>query len=91
MHLGDALPPCNTITLPPGFVGPVNCDPTLGMPNYPASQSQVANVSSDLQLAQQNIEDLQNSIMGMPSNPVSMTTLVLVAAGLVGLMMLSRR
>jgi hypothetical protein len=30
----SSLPPCPSITLPAGFVGPVNCDPTTGPPNY---------------------------------------------------------
>ncbi len=34
------LPPCSTITLPVGFVGPVNCDNSMGGPNYSVSAGQ---------------------------------------------------
>lgn len=40
---GD-LPLCSSITTPPGWVGPVNCDPSQGPPYYPASQSQIADI-----------------------------------------------
>jgi hypothetical protein len=43
-----ALPACAGITLPPGFVGPVECDPTLGGPSYPASQSQVLSLQEQI-------------------------------------------
>ena len=29
-----ALPLCSSLTLPPGFVGPMNCDPSSGPPTY---------------------------------------------------------
>lgn len=30
----SVLPPCAGMTLPPGFVGPVNCNPSNGGPTY---------------------------------------------------------
>jgi len=48
--LGDnTLPPCSSINVPAGFVGPINCDPSSGDVNYPASQSQLANLAQQLQ------------------------------------------
>lgn len=49
------LPLCSSITLQPGFVGPVNCDPSQGGPYYPASQSQLADVQLALQEVQQQV------------------------------------
>jgi hypothetical protein len=42
------LVPCSSVTLPAGFVGPVNCDPTNGGPSYPASQAQLSAAYSSL-------------------------------------------
>lgn len=46
--LGD-LPLCSSLTMPPGFVGPVDCDNSQGPVNYPASQSQLANLAMHVQ------------------------------------------
>jgi len=35
------LPLCRSIVAPPGFTGPIQCDPSQGPAYYPASQSQV--------------------------------------------------
>ncbi len=43
-----ALVPCSSLSLPPGFVGPVECDPSSGPALYPASQSQLANLQDQL-------------------------------------------
>jgi hypothetical protein len=87
MHIGmgDTLPPCSSITVAPGFVGPVNCDPSSGGVNYPASQSQVASV-------EQALLDLQAQQDAMAQRPagVSSSMLILVAAGLVALMVIKR-
>jgi hypothetical protein len=36
--------PCSSVNVPAGFVGPIDCDPSSGAPNYPASQSQLASM-----------------------------------------------
>jgi hypothetical protein len=36
--------PCSSIVLPPGFVGPVDCDPTDGGPTYPVGQNQISQI-----------------------------------------------
>ncbi len=32
--VNPTLPLCSSLTLPPGFVGPMNCDPSSGPPTY---------------------------------------------------------
>lgn len=54
------LPPCSSVNVQPGFVGPVECDPSEGGAWYPASQSQVADLS-------QWIQDLQATPAAAPS------------------------
>ena len=49
--MGDdaSLPPCNTISVPAGTVGPFNCDATTGPVNYTVSASELANLAATLQ------------------------------------------
>ncbi len=81
--MGDVLPPCSSVDVPAGFVGPINCDPSAGPVSYPASQSQVADVWAALQ----NI--------GTPaaaSTPVPWGTIAMVGGGVfVVLLLLGRR
>jgi hypothetical protein len=45
---GSGLPPCGSISVPIGFVGPVQCDPTFGGPVYTASSSQIAAIQAQV-------------------------------------------
>ena len=50
-----ALPLCSSLTLPPGFVGPMNCDPSSGPPTYTvtvgSSQSSNSNTCASFGLS----------------------------------------
>ena len=82
--LGDMLPACSSLNLPPGFVGPVNCDSSTGPVNYTPSASQVADLSSQLQ-----------ALQGAPSLSAWLSansgTVLLGTLAFVGLLMVSRR
>ena len=41
--------PCSQVSVPAGFVGPINCDSSGGGPVYAASQSQLASAVAQLQ------------------------------------------
>ena len=90
--LGDApLPPCSSITTPPGFVGPVQCDPTLGPPSYSPSASQFADLSNQVQ-------DLASTLVAYPPAGGTFTDflnqhstgIVIAGASLLGILVLAK-
>jgi hypothetical protein len=62
--------PCSQVSVPAGFVGPINCDSSGGGPVYAASQSQLASA----------IAQLQAQIAGQSSSP-SWGTIALIGGG----------
>ena len=63
--------PCSQVSVPAGFVGPINCTPDItGGVNYAASQSQLASA----------IAQLQAQIAGQSSSP-SWGTIALIGGG----------
>lgn len=81
--MGD-LPPCSSVQVAPGFVGPVECDPSAGPVSYPASQSQVA----DIWAALQNM----GSGGAAAAQPIPWGTIAMVGGGVfVVLLLLGRR
>jgi hypothetical protein len=46
----NVLPACSSITVPAGFVGPIQCDPTEGPVQYPASSNSPAAATSTCSL-----------------------------------------
>ena len=53
--VNPTLPLCSSLTLPPGFVGPMNCDPSSGPPTYTvtvgSSQSSNSNTCASFGLS----------------------------------------
>jgi hypothetical protein len=68
MGQDSSLPLCTSITVPAGFVGPLQCDASQGPPTYPASQTQLSSVEQD-------VAALQQQILGLtPTAPTTGTT-----------------
>lgn len=79
--LGDTLPPCSSVVVPPGFVGPINCDPTAGAVNYGASQSQVASLGQSVQDQINAINAAAATGTGQWFTGISNTTVLAVGIG----------
>jgi hypothetical protein len=74
-----SLTPCESITTSPGFVGPINCDPTNGMPNYVPAIGSSTTIPSDLGncvLAVATIEPPTPKLANKPRLDIFITTLV---------------
>ena len=59
---GSGMVSCDGLNLPAGFVGPVNCAPGTGSPNYAPSASQLAELSQQVQQLQQQASKIPVSV-----------------------------
>lgn len=59
--------PCSDITLPAGFVGPVDCDPTNGGPVYPVGQNQISALWDAIYQYQGDVSSATPDTTGQPT------------------------